>query len=85
MLHGLKDEIARPVYAKTLFDRIGSVHKRFVQYGNGFHEMFSDTENEKYKKDILTFMGEVLQKDPPSLGRLAKTRRTEENAWHRLA
>jgi esterase/lipase len=68
MLHGLKDEIARPVYAKNIFDRIGSMHKKLIQYGNGFHELFNDTEGDKYKRDILSFMGEVLIKDAPPLG-----------------
>lgn len=68
MLHGLKDQIANPNHAKNLFERVGSLQKRFVQYGGGFHELFSDTESNQYKLDILTFLGEVLVKDPPALG-----------------
>jgi hypothetical protein len=68
ILQGLKDEIARPSVTKQLFDRISSVQKRLVHYNNGYHELFSDSEGEKYKRDILAFLGEVLEKDPPPLG-----------------
>lgn len=44
--------------------------KRLVLYPNGFHELFSDVESDKYKKDILLFMNDVLTKDPPVLGSL---------------
>lgn len=69
MLHGLKDDIAWPSVAKSLYDRFSSVQKKLIHYGNGYHELFSDIECDKYKRDILAFMGEVLNKDPPPLGR----------------
>lgn len=73
MLHGLKDDIAWPATAKSLYDRISSVQKRLVHYNNGYHELFTDTEAEKYKRDVLTFLGEVLNKDPPVLGTVSLT------------
>jgi hypothetical protein len=73
MLHGLKDEISNPTLAKDLFNQIPSTQKIAYLYPNGFHELFNDLEADKYKKDLLVFMNDVLVKNPPAMGHLKKT------------
>jgi len=72
-LHGLKDQIAQYQFAKQLFDRIPGNKKKMFIYPNGFHELFNDTESNTYKNDLISFFGDVLKNNPPSLGRLEQT------------
>lgn len=79
MLHGLKDQIAQQKFAKELFDRIPGNKKKMFIYPNGFHELFNDTESSIYKNDLISFFGDVLKNNPPSLGTSNSSRRREEN------
>lgn len=68
MLHGMKDEISNPNYAKDLFDRIPSSQKKMFLYPNGFHELFNDVESPAFKRDIVSFLSDILKNNPPLLG-----------------
>ena len=72
MLHGLKDQICDPNLAKDLFNKIPSENKKMFLYPNGFHELFNDTEADKYKKELLGFLNEVLSSNPQVLGVIKK-------------
>jgi alpha-beta hydrolase superfamily lysophospholipase len=78
VLQGMKDTICEPGLTKDLFARIPTDHKRMVLYPQGFHEMFNDIGGDKYKKDILVFMTDILKKDCPNLGKVAINHRNFE-------
>ena len=65
MIHGLKDKICDARKAMQLYREITSVDKTKIWYTDGFHEPFSDVENEKYKLDIIKWMKHRLTSESP--------------------
>lgn len=80
MLHGVKDRICDPKQAMQFYRDIASETKTKIWYTEGFHEPFSDFENDKYKSDILKWLssrveeGKIPGKKPILLGKVREGR-----------
>lgn len=58
-LQAESDKIVSAPYARKVFDKIGSSHKRYVEYERFYHEIFNEVEREIPLADVERFLNEL--------------------------